>query len=128
MNYTRKLSSTAISRDLSLAAIFVISMTCSCIVREPSNFMVVKVLINVPVRDLSAIWEHSSTKFHKLSCTFSFGKSWFDVICYTHSHKHQTKSFWPFPDFIMGFLFSAACISNSSKLFNMKNHIRIQHT
>jgi len=44
-----------ISSDLSLLAIFFISMTCSCIVREPSNFMVVKILINVPTRNLSAI-------------------------------------------------------------------------
>ncbi|PHT81059.1 hypothetical protein T459_14074 [Capsicum annuum] len=36
-------------------------MTCSCIVREPSNFMVVKVPISVPARDLSTVWEDSST-------------------------------------------------------------------
>ena len=36
---------------LSLAAMFVVSMTCSYIVREPSNFMVVNVLINVPATD-----------------------------------------------------------------------------
>jgi len=63
MNCTRKPSSTTIPRDLSLAAIFFISITCSCIVREPSNFMVVNVLISVPTRYLLAVWERSSTNF-----------------------------------------------------------------
>ena len=52
-NIARRLKS--LEMILSLVAIFFISMTCSCIVREPSNFMVVKVLINVPARNLSAV-------------------------------------------------------------------------
>ena len=68
--HPREFSSTSILRDLSLATIFVISITCSCIVREPSNFMVVSVLINVPTRDLSKVWERSSINFLN-SCTLS---------------------------------------------------------
>ena len=52
MNCTRKFCSTSIPKDLSLTATFVIQMKCSCMVCEPSNFMVVKVPISVPTRDL----------------------------------------------------------------------------
>ena len=51
----------AIHKALSLVAMFVISIIYSCIIREPSNFLVINVLINVPTRDLSAIWKHYRT-------------------------------------------------------------------
>jgi len=63
MNCTRKFFSTIIPIYLSLVAIFVISMTCLCIIRESSNFMVVKLLVNVSARYLSIVWECSSTNF-----------------------------------------------------------------
>jgi len=89
--HPREFSSTSIRRDLSLATIFVISMTCSCIVRKLSNFMVVNVLINIPVRDLSAVWERSSPNFLNSFHIINFGKSNLNVACYAHSHKHLHK-------------------------------------
>jgi len=44
------------------------------IVREPSNFMVVNVLINVPTRDLSTVWERSSTNFINSFASSIFGR------------------------------------------------------
>ena len=65
MNCTRKFSFTSITMDFSFAAIFVILMTCSFMVHEPLNFMVVNVPINVPTNDLSAksYRDYSSTNF-----------------------------------------------------------------
>ena len=70
MNWTRKESSTVSPREFNLAARLVISIMCSCIVRDPSNFMVVSSAIRVPASDLSAERKRSST-----DCIYSLALS-----------------------------------------------------
>ena len=65
INCTRKLSLTSNPMGLSFVTMFIISMTCWCMVHEPSNLMVVKVPINIQKSDISekSSWERSSTNF-----------------------------------------------------------------
>ena len=65
INCTRKFSLTSNPMGLSFVTMFIISMTCWCMVHEPSNLMVVKVPINIQKSDISekSSWERSSTNF-----------------------------------------------------------------
>jgi hypothetical protein len=73
MNCTRKNSSTFILKVFNSAAKFIISRTCSCIPRVPSNFMVVSLVISVPARDLSAVLKCSATLARNSLASSVFG-------------------------------------------------------
>jgi len=84
----------------------------------------VKVLINVPARDLSAVWERSSTNFVNFLKLSVLERADLILLTMLIHIKHQTKSVWPFLSFIISFLFIATSIINSSKFLNIKNHIK----
>jgi len=118
----KKISSTVIPKDMNVVVIFVISITCLCIVRKLSNFMVVKVVINVSMRYLSIVWEHSSTDFTNSFAFSDFGRAKLMLLAILPRINIKQSLF------VMRLLFIATSTNGSSRLFNLKSQIKIQYT